>query len=65
MTMSTDEKKLAPWDLAAEDAMLYGTGWMVIRSNGVIEHIPPEKYLEAAEALTWSHEQISKGLPKK
>lgn len=63
--MTTDEKKLAPWDLAAEDAMLYGMGVMVIRSSGVIEHIPPEKYLEAAEALTWAHEQIRRGLPKK
>ena len=63
--MSTDDKKLAPWDLAAEDAMLYGTGWMVIRSNGVIEHIPPEKYLKAADDLAWAYDSIRRGLPKK
>lgn len=63
--MSTEPKEPAPWDLAAEDAILYGTGWMVIRSNGVIERIPPGKYLEAAEALTRAHEQINRGLPKK
>lgn len=63
--MSTDEKKLAPWDLAAEDAMLYGMGVMVIRSNGVIEYVPPENYLQAAEALSWAYDSIRRGLPKK
>lgn len=63
--MSTEPKEPAPWDLAAEDAILYGTGWMVIRSNGVIEHIPPEKYLQAADALSRAYYDIKRKLPKK
>ena len=58
--MSTDDKKPAPWDLAAQDAILYGAGWMVIRANGEIEHIPPEKYLQAADAISWAYYDIKR-----
>lgn len=63
--MDDDAKGVSPFALAAQDAILYGAGWMVIRPNGEIEHIPPEKYLKAADDLAWAHDQINKGLRKK
>lgn len=63
--MDADAEGVSPFTLAVQDAILYGAGWMVIRANGEIEHIPPAKYLEAADALAWAHEEVKKGLPKK
>lgn len=63
--MDADAKRVSPFEQAAQDAILYGAGWLVIRPNGEIEHIPPEKYLEAAEALSWAYDDIRKGLRKK
>lgn len=63
--MDADAQGVSPFTLAAQDAILYGAGWIVIRPNGEIEHVPPEKYLQAADDLSWAHEQISKSLPKK
>ena len=40
------------------DALKYGTGVVMIHSNKPPEHIPPERYLEVAEGLTWAHKQI-------
>lgn len=61
--MSVEEKSKAALDRALEDAILYGAGWMVIRPNGEIQHLRPEKYLEAAEVLQWAHARIE-ALPK-
>ena len=63
--MDADAEGISPFGLAVQDAFLYGAGWIVIRPNGEIEHIPPEKYLEAAEALKWANYEVNKTLPKK
>ena len=63
--MDDDAKRVSPFEQAAQDAILYGAGWLVIRPNGEIEHIPPEKYLKAADDLAWAYDDIRRGLPKK
>ena len=63
--MDADAEGVSPFGLAVQDAILYGAGWIVIRPNGEIEHIPPEKYLKAAEDLSWAYDDIKRRLPKK
>ena len=40
------------------DALMFGTGVVLVKNNGDVEHIPPERYMELSEALTWADEQI-------
>lgn len=54
--MESDAEGVNPFEQASLDAVMYGTGVLVIRNNGLIEHIPPEKYLEMADALKWAAE---------
>ena len=64
--MDSDAQSLSPFERAAQDALVYGTGVLVIRQHGVIEHIPPEEYLEMADALKWAAQNNRwKELPKK
>ena len=41
------------------DALKYGTGIIALHNGKEPEHIPPERYLETAEALQWAHKQIT------
>lgn len=41
------------------DALKYGAGLVVIRPGQEPEYIPPERYLEIAEAMKVTHRQIT------
>jgi hypothetical protein len=47
------------------DALKYGAGLVVFRPGTDPEYIPPERYLEIAEALKWSDKQINGSEPIK
>jgi len=50
---------------AIHDAVLYGTGVMVMqydqREGVVIRHVPVDDYMELADALKWAKQQKDKG----
>ena len=48
---------------AIHDAVMMGMGGLVLRPDLTMEHIPPERYLEMAEALVWATKEY-KELPK-
>ena len=43
---------------ARMDALMFGTGFVLVRNNGDVEYIPPERYMELSKALIWVDEQI-------
>jgi hypothetical protein len=45
---------------AIEDALIYGTGWVIFRNGQAPENLKPEQYLEAAEALKWAYNNLIK-----
>lgn len=47
------------WIKANMDAMVYGTGVVLVHHTGEVQHIPPEEYSELAETLEWAKRQIT------
>lgn len=49
---------------AYHDSILLGIGVVVFRPDLTVEYVPPEKYLQMADALKWAHRESKLVLPK-